>query len=91
MYLTDGKKFGVKTICGKAVNIEDLLGNGSIEFDKRVLVGIYIPGDELLKRTNYQWFARLSEEQTLKAETIFSKHLLLSLGRPTQDCGVVCS
>ena len=86
MTLIDGKVFGAKTICGKAVNIEELISDSLPEFDNRILVGIYIPADEILKRTNYKWFARLSEKQALSANTLVSKHLLISLGQRTIRC-----
>ncbi len=79
--LIDGKAMGIKTICGKPVYINDLLSDKYINFDKRVLTGIYIPCDELLKRTNYQWFTRLSQEQVLAADTLISRYILLSLGK----------
>ena len=82
MTLIDGKTFGIKTICGKPVYINDLISDKFIEFDNRYLVAIYIPADELLKRTNYQWFTRLSEKQTLAADTLISKQLLISLSAP---------
>ena len=80
MTLIDGKTFGIKTMCGNPVYINDLISQKLIEFDKRFLVGIYIPAEELLKRTNYQWFARLSEKQALTADTLISRQLLVSLG-----------
>ena len=80
MTLIDGKTFGIKTICGAPVYINDLISQKYIEFDKRFLVAIYIPAEELLKRTNYQWFARLSEKQALSADTLISRQLLVSLG-----------
>ena len=80
MSLLDGKIFGIKTICNKPIYINDLISNKYIDFDKRVLVGIYVPMDELLKRTNYQWFTRLSQEQVLDADTALSRYLLVSLG-----------
>jgi hypothetical protein len=82
MTLIDGKTFGVKTICGKPVYINDLVSDKFIEFDNRYLAAIYIPADELIKRTNYQWFTRLSEKQALKADTLISRQLLISLGNP---------
>ena len=82
MTLIDGKTFGIKTVCGNPVYINDLISQKIIEFDKRFLVGIYIPAEELLKRTNYQWFARLSEKQALTADTLISRQLLVSLGNP---------
>ena len=80
MTLIDGKTFGIKTICGKPIYINDLVSDKFIEFDNRYLVAIYIPAEELIKRTNYQWFTRLSERQALDADTLISKKLLISLG-----------
>jgi len=76
MTLIDGKVFGTKTLDNKPVYVDNLLSKGRIEFDDRVLHGIYIPADEVLKRTNYQWFARMSPEQVLQGDMIISKYIL---------------
>jgi len=85
MSLIDGKFFGIKTIRNKPIYINDLISDKYIDFDKRILVGIYIPAKELLQRTNYQWYTRLSQEQVLDADTVISRYLLISLG---QACGI---
>ena len=33
-----------------------------------------------MNRTYYQWFARMSKQQVLEANTILSKYILLALG-----------
>jgi hypothetical protein len=38
---------------------------------------LYIPADEILKRNNYQWFARLSAKQALASDTTIGKYLLI--------------
>jgi len=77
MTLIDGKVFGIKTIDNKPVYVDNLLAKGHIEYDDRVLCGIYIPADEVLKRINFQWFARMSPTQILTSDMIISKYLLI--------------
>jgi len=38
---------------------------------------LYIPADEILKRNNYNWFARLSAKQALDSDTTIGKYLLI--------------
>jgi len=40
--------------------------------------GLYIPADEILKRTAYQWFARQSAKQALNSNTVIGKYLLIN-------------
>ena len=75
--MISGSQLGVKDQTGKVVLIENLIGNNYIEFAPDT-VGVYIPADELLRRTKYQWFCRLSPEQVLASETNIGKYLLLS-------------
>lgn len=66
---------GTKTKRGEPVVIDDLLGNTHIKFQKE-LYGVYIPADEILKRTKFEWFARMSVPQVLESDTIIGKLLL---------------
>jgi hypothetical protein len=61
----------------KPVILEDLMSDYDFELSPNA-VGIYIPADELLKRTAYQWFAELCPRKVLEANTMISKYLLLS-------------
>jgi hypothetical protein len=61
----------------KPVLIEDLMSDYDFDISPNAL-GIYIPADELLKRTAYQWFAELCPRKVLEANTMISKYLLLS-------------
>ena len=56
MTLVGGEVIGVKTCKDKPVNIDCLLGTSYISFDTDALRALYIPGDEILRRTKYQWF-----------------------------------
>ncbi len=77
--LVCGKMFGSEDREGREVNIERLMGNTYIKFSPN-LYAIYIPGDEILRRTKYQWFARLSQQQLRNCDTIIAKQLLIAQG-----------
>ena len=53
------------------------MGDSYIELDD-YCVGIYIPHKEILRRTAYQWFTRLSEKQVLESNTFIGKQCLIS-------------
>jgi len=72
-----GKLFGIEDSNGEIVNIDRLMGETHIPFLKDKYA-IYIPGDEIIKRTKYQWFSRLSHEQLRNCDAIVAKHLLIS-------------
>jgi len=73
--LVRGCDIGTKTKRGEPVVIDDLLGNTHIKF-KKDLYGVYIPEREILKRTKFEWFARLSVPQVIESDTIVGKLLL---------------
>jgi len=66
---------GIKDRTNKVINVERLIGNSYIDLCSNV-VGVYVPHDEISKRTSIQWFARLSAKQSLEADTNISKYLL---------------
>ena len=75
-----GDKIGIKNIHNKPVYIEDILGNTYIPYDDTSLHAIYLPADEILSRTKYAWFARMSPSQVLQSNTIIAKYFILSQG-----------
>jgi len=77
MNLLTADKLGMKDNLGKPVTIERLMGNTYIDLPGTVK-GLYIPADEILKRSAFQWFARLSAKQALASDTIISKYLVIS-------------
>jgi len=77
--LIDGKEIGTKTIEENPVLIEDLLSNHYIHFYAG-MYGILIPANEILNRRKYEWFARMSEKQVLKSDTILGNYILVTLG-----------
>jgi hypothetical protein len=73
----DGSYMGVKKIDGSPVGIEELLGVTHISIPM-VTFGIYLPQDEILTRTRYNWFARMSPTQILKSDLAIAKYMLAS-------------
>ena len=74
----DAKYFGCKTIGNQPVLIDDLMSDDDDFQLPACTFGVYIPGDEILKRTNLQWFARLNTRQVLESNTVIARYLLLS-------------
>jgi len=77
MNLVTADRLGVRNTRGEPVTIEALMGKSYIDLSSSAL-GLYIPDDEILKRTKFQWFARLSAQQALESETQIGKQLLIS-------------
>ena len=73
----DAEYFGVKQDDNSPVIIDDLLGNDDDFKLSNKAYGLYIPANDILTRTNMQWFARMNAEQVLNSNTIISRYLLL--------------
>lgn len=74
----EGSKIGVKTAkTGEPILLEHLLGEDYLDLAKNAF-GIYIPGDELLKRTKYQWFSVMSQQEILDSRLIIAKYFVSS-------------
>lgn len=76
--LVGGEMIGVKTNKRKPILLDDLMGEEYLDLSPNA-VGIYIPADELLIRTKYQWFCVLQGEDVLKTTAIISKYLMASI------------
>jgi hypothetical protein len=74
--LIPAEELGVKTTTNKPILIEELLSDTDVPLSPTA-VGIYIPEHEILKRSKYQWFARLSPKQVLESNTLIGKYLLV--------------
>ena len=77
MNMIPADMLGARDTEGKAVTIDILMSNNFLNLSERVQ-GMYIPADEILKRTAYQWFARLSAKQALDSNTTIGKYLLIN-------------
>jgi len=76
-----GKALGVKDKENNIIIIDDLLGDKSLNLCLESLYCIYLPSEEILNRTKYQWFARLNRRQLLESKTQAAKFFLLSYGK----------
>lgn len=76
--LVGGEQIGVKTADRKPILIEDLMEENYLNLDSN-RVGIYIPGDEVLKRTKYAWFAVMPASELLTTKLIIAKYLMASI------------
>jgi hypothetical protein len=85
--LVEGKLVGTKTMDNEQIIVDDLLSNEYIDLYSNAY-GIYIPANEVLKRRNYEWFARMSPEQVLESTIIISKYILLA-NAPDAPAGVI--
>lgn len=75
--IINGKRIGTKTKSYKKITIEDLFSERYLPLSKEAY-GIYIPSEEIVKRSNYEWFARLSKKEVLSGNTTIQKHILLA-------------
>ena len=53
------------------------MGNSYIDVSPNA-IGVYLPDKDILRRTKYQWFARLSATQVVASDTMAGKILMLA-------------
>jgi hypothetical protein len=79
MTLMGGESIGVKTAeSKKPILLESMMEDEFLDLHPNAY-GIYIPGDEILKRPKYQWFAVLPADQILEGSFILAKYLKSSM------------
>ena len=78
MNLISGEMVGVKTTKKKTILLEDLMEENFLDLSPNC-IGIYLPADEILKRTKYQWFATLPSNNILDSRIIIAKYLKASI------------
>lgn len=74
--LIPAEELGVKTTTNKPVLLEELMADHDVPLSPTA-AGIYIPEQEILRRSKFQWFARLSPKQVLESNTLVGKYLLV--------------
>jgi hypothetical protein len=72
--MIDGQNIGTKTIDTKPITLEDLMEDKSLSLNPDC-VGIYIPHEEMMKRTKYQWFTVSSVQEVVSSKTAIAKYL----------------
>ena len=75
--LIPAEELGVKTTTNKPVLLEELIADIDVPISP-TSAGIYIPDQEILRRSKFQWFARLSPKQVLESNTLVGKYLLVN-------------
>ena len=84
MNLVGGEMIGVKTKNRKTILLEDLMEEGYLNVISDIY-GIYIPADEVLNRTKYQWLASISTTELLNSNLAVVKYLKASLVDTNSD------
>ena len=87
MRLIPGTDVGTRTVDDEPVTVETLLSDDYIHFYGK-MYGIWIPDKMILKRRNYEWFARMSPEQIFESQVILAKYMVLALA-PDSHMGVI--
>lgn len=77
--LVKGYDTSIMTKDGSPVLIDVLMGSDYVNIDLNKSYGIWVPANEILRRTSFEWFARLSEEQVLNSNVILGKYILKSI------------
>lgn len=80
-----GYEVGVMTKNELPVLVDDLMGTSYINIDLASTYGLWVPAEQILHRTNYQWFARMSEEQVLLSNVILGKYILKAVAPSSQE------
>uniref|UniRef100_A0A6C0DY76 Uncharacterized protein n=1 Tax=viral metagenome TaxID=1070528 RepID=A0A6C0DY76_9ZZZZ len=78
MNLIGGEYIGIKTVKNKPVLIEHLMEDHFLDLPENIY-GIYIPDEDLLKRTKYSWFCVLTTQQLMETNNFISHQLKASL------------
>ena len=77
IYMFDSGYIGAKTASGGAIIIDTLMSSDFIELTD-TCHGIYIDMYDLLNRTKYEYFPRMSMRQVCEGTSVLSKYMLLS-------------
>ena len=81
--LVDGLILGTKCVNpqnpqNQQIDLEDILTSTDLELSSKALL-FYIPRNEILERSRYNWVVRMSPTQILESNTNLGKYLLKSL------------
>jgi hypothetical protein len=76
--IVGGDAVGVKSRRGKPIGIEEMMEEEYLDVSPKC-VGIAIPGEDILLRTKYQWFAVMDTRTILDANFILSKYARIAI------------
>lgn len=83
LVVLDGAIIGVKSANGKPIILDQLMEQQPLDLIPNA-IGLYIPSNELLVRTKYQWFVALSEENVIESDCALTKLMLETLSSSTK-------
>ena len=72
MRIIDANMIGIEDADGYMVTIDRLFGNTYIPFQKNIY-GIYLPNEDILNRTKYKWFKKMTIDEILKSNLIIGE------------------
>lgn len=81
--LIDATQIGVQTPSGP-MTIEKLLGSTYYTLDENA-IALYLPEDEINKRSSYQWFERQNPEQVLSGQYLVGTFMLAALANTDEE------
>lgn len=84
MNLLGGEIVGVKTAKKKPILLENLMEEEYLPLSCHC-VGVYVPDQEILERTKYQWFAIMSTQDILDSRFILSKYMKVAMVNGAKD------
>ena len=83
MNLIGGERIGIKTKDRKQILLEDLMEEKDLDLSPDCC-GVYIPADEVLIRTKYQWLAFISKQELLKSDIAIARYIgMTTVDRPS--------
>ena len=85
--LIPGTDVGTKTVDEQPVTVDTLLSEEYIYFYPK-MYGIWIPSEQILKRTKFEWFARMSPQQIFQGNFILAKYIVLATA-PDAKMGLI--
>ena len=74
LIMIDGQNIGTKTVDTKPIILEDLMEDNVLSLHHDCF-GLYIPHEEMMIRTKYQWFTLSSIEDVITSKTAIAKYL----------------
>ncbi len=84
MNIVGGEIVGIKTSRGRPISVDQLMGEAYLDLSA-ACIAIYIPEDEILNRTKYEWFAVVGENELLETTPVIVKYLKAALVDATDE------
>jgi hypothetical protein len=79
--LIGGEVIGIKSTKRKPIQVEELLEEAPLDINEASCIGIYIPGNEILRRPKYEWFAVMEIDYMLKTNLAIVKYMRMAVSK----------